>query len=133
MRIVHGGERVVKTTITEGGVTFLNFPAKTCACGETGLMYEGSWLGVAETLSKRIGKVVTGVAVTVDWDKLNPSLVDQLREEYFEDFQLYLQQHPRRPRVSGLTGEEAEQRLLDALFPPDGEPEVSCETLVATR
>lgn len=129
--MVHGGNRILKSRLVTHGVAIENFPLHTCACGKE-KVYHGDELSIADALAEKILAQVNGDAVTVDWDSLNPTLIEQIRTENEAKFREWLRKTPKRTSLTGLTGEEAEQLLLATLFPNDGEPEVSCETLVGS-
>lgn len=80
---------------------------------------------MAEALSDRILQVVNGDAVTVDFAKLNPDIVEDIIKRQDEEFQQMLRTKPRRRPVTGMSMEQMEQVILASL--PDDPDAVDCE------
>ncbi|MFD1676081.1 hypothetical protein [Alicyclobacillus fodiniaquatilis] len=124
MRIRHVGEIEVTTTITtQSGITFTNFPAKTCNCGDE-VLFSSQHLDIAEELGNRILGIVNGAAVTVDYSKVNPDIIEIINSEQDEEFREMLRRNPPRRRDTGKSMEELEQLILASL--PNDPDEVDC-------
>lgn len=132
MNARHERSRIVKMTLIERDITFLNVPAETCHCGELDPVY-GEELIVVEKLAERVVQAANGTSVTVDYDKVNPLLVEELLREYQDEFKESLAKSTHKlRRPLGLSHEQLEAILLAALDKPDlSIPD--CRTLVTTQ
>ncbi|MHB1681492.1 MAG: hypothetical protein ACYCYO_01510 [Bacilli bacterium] len=128
----HEGEVVVKTTIEIQGVTFVNVPATTCYCGQRERVYEGGVLDVAEVIANRALQAANGSALTIDYNQINPLLINEIQHELQDQHEEWLASQPKRRNRTGLSHEQLEAILLAAMDKPDlSIPD--CRTLVTTQ
>lgn len=121
----------MKTTIEIQGVTFVNVPATTCYCEQRERVFEGAALDVAEVIAGRVLQAANGSAVTIDYSKINPLLLNEIQRELQEQHEEWLASQPKRRNRTGLSHEQVEAILLATIDKPDlSIPD--CRALVAT-
>ena len=126
MNVFHEGDVIVTSTIqTKNGVTFVNFPSYTCYCGQREPIYRMGELEIAEIISQRLVNFSANAeAITVDFSKLNPDLIQEIHNEIEEEWQGVIRENPQKRRRSGKSPEEIENELIATYLPQDA---VSCK------
>ena len=126
MNVFHEGDVIVKSTIqTKNGVTFINFPSYTCHCGQSEPTYRMGELEVAEIISQRLVNFSANAeAIIVDFNKLNPDLIQEIHNEIEEEWQELIRENPKKRRRSGKSPEEVENELIATYLSQDA---VSCK------
>ena len=128
MQICHEGEVLVKRTMkTANGVTFINFPSYTCYCGQSEPHFLMGDLELADRIAQRtLSYSVNPEAITVDFDKLSPALVEMIRQEIAENWDEFIQKNPPQVRRPKASLEDIEKELIARYATSDT---VSCREL----
>lgn len=118
-QINHVGEKPMKTTIEQNGITFVNVPAMSCNCGEN-VTLTGEQIAIVEALANRLITVLNGESMTVDFEQVNSDLAGDILRERSERLDAHVRFNPPR-RVTGKSLAELEEMLVKHYDDPSGE------------